>query len=160
NVALEGPGFFAVDTPAGERFTRNGAFTINAEGQLTTSDGHTVLSDGGAIDAGGGNVEFDKDGTVLVNNAPAGRLRIVEFEDPRLLERYGQGLFAPAGDAEPRPAETTTVVPGGLEASNVQVPFEMAQMTLGMRMYNANQKVINSVDETVGRLINEVGMPA
>lgn len=161
HVALQGPGFLAVETPAGERFTRNGEFTVNAEGQLTTSDGYTVLSDGGAIDVAGGEVEFDADGTVLVNNEPAGRLRMVEFDDPSLLERYGQSLFAPVDKAgAPRPADNTTVVPGGLEESNVQIPFEMAQMTLGMRMYNANQKVINSVDETVGRLINEVGMPA
>lgn len=160
HIALQGPGFLAVETPAGERFTRNGEFTTNAEGQLTTTDGYPILSDGGAIGVNGGSVEFDASGVVLVDNVPVGKLRLVEFDDPSLLERYGQSLFAPVEKAgAPRPGDNTTVVPGGLEGSNVQVPFEMAQMTLGLRMYNANQKVINSVDETMGRLINEVGMP-
>ncbi|NUM53754.1 MAG: flagellar hook-basal body protein [Candidatus Hydrogenedentes bacterium] len=160
HVALQGPGFIAVETPAGERFTRNGEFSINAEGQLTTSDGFAILGDGGAIEVNGGSVEFDSSGAVLVDNQSVGKLRIVEFENPNLLERYGQNLFAPVESAGgPRPGDNTSVVPGGLEGSNVQVPFEMAQMTLGLRVYNANQKVINSVDETMGRLINEVGMP-
>ena len=85
---------------------------------------------------------------------------MVEFDDPQLLERYGKSLFAPVEKSGgPRPAEKTSVVPGALESSNVQMPFEMAQMMLGLRIYNADQKVINSVDETVSRLINEVGMP-
>jgi len=160
HVALQGPGFLAVETPAGERFTRNGEFTTNAEGQLTTPDGYPILGDGGAIAVNGGSVEINADGTVLLDNTPVGRLRIVEFDDPNLLERYGQSMFAPIDAAgAPRPGDNTTVVPGGLESSNVQIPFEMAQMTLGMRTYNANQKVINAIDETVGRLINEVGMP-
>jgi flagellar basal-body rod protein FlgG len=160
HVALQGPGFLTVETPVGERFTRNGDFTVNADGELTTSDGYKVLGDGGAISVNGGNVEFDTSGTVLVDNQPVGKLRVAEFDDPALLERYGQSLFAPVEKAgAPRPGDNTTVVPGSLEGSNVQIPFEMAQMTLGLRMYNANQKVINSVDETMGRLINEVGMP-
>ena len=160
HIALQGPGFLAVETPAGERFTRNGEFTVNAEGQLTTTDGYPILSDGGALDVNGGNVEFNSDGTVLVNNETVGKLRLVELDDPSLLERFGQSLFGPVESAgAPRPGDNTSVVPGGLEGSNVQIPFEMAQMTLGLRMYNANQKVINSVDETMGRLINEVGMP-
>lgn len=160
NVALQGPGFLAVETPEGERFTRDGDFSINAQGQLATSDGYPVLSEGGPIDVNGGKVEFDADGTVIVNNEAAGKLRIAEFDDPRLLERYGKSLYAPSdGAGAPRPGDSTSVVAGGLEGSNVQIPFEMAQMTLGLRLYNANQKVINSVDESVGRLINEVGMP-
>lgn len=161
HVALQGPGFLAVETPQGERFTRNGDLTIDADGQLATADGYKILGDGGAIDVSGGNVEFDTQGNVIVNNESVGKLRVVEFENPRLLERYGQGLYAPVEKAgAPRPGDNTSIVPGALEGSNVQIPFEMAQMTLGLRLYNANEKVINSVDETVGRLINEVGMPA
>ena len=145
---------------AGERFTRNGEFTTNAEGQLTTPDGYPILGDGGAISVAGGSAEISADGTVLVDNTPVGKLRLVEFDDSNLLERYGQSLFAPVDAAgAPRPGDNTTVVPGGVESSNVQIPFEMAQMTLGLRTYNANQKVINAIDETMGRLINEVGMP-
>ncbi|MDZ4858818.1 MAG: flagellar hook-basal body protein [Candidatus Hydrogenedentes bacterium] len=160
HLALQGPGYFVVDTPAGERFTRNGALTINANGQLTTVEGYPIAGEGGPVVVEGGSVEFGGDGTVMVNNAAVGKLRVVEFDDPALLERYGESLFAPvekAGGA--RPSELTSVVPGALESSNVQVPYEMAQMMLGLRMYNANQKVITSVDETMGRLINEVGMP-
>lgn len=163
NVALQGPGYLAVETPRGERFTRSGVFTVDADGQLATPEGYKVLDSGGSpIDVSGGAVTFDALGFIYVNNQNAGQLRLLEFADPHYLEREGHNLFALAEGAPDTalPAEQTAVIPGAVEGSNVQLPFEMAQMMWGMRAYNANQKVINSVDETVGRLINDVGAPA
>lgn len=160
HLALQGPGFFAVETPAGERYTRGGALIRDAEGRLATPEGYVLMGEGGPITVNGGDVEFQPDGTVMSDNQAVGRLRVVEFDNARVLERYGDSIFAPSDpNVAPRPAETTTVVPGALESSNVQIPYEMAQMMLGLRTYNANQKVISAIDETVGRLINEVGMP-
>ncbi|GMV91571.1 MAG: flagellar basal body rod protein FlgG [Candidatus Hydrogenedentota bacterium] len=163
NVALMGPGFIAVDTPGGVRYTRDGNFTIDANGQLVTNDGFLVQgAGGGGIDVSGGRARIDGDGIVWVDGIQTGQLGIIEFADPGALLRQGDNLFAanPESLAQSAPATETTVVGESLEASNVQVPEEMASMILGMRAYTANQKVISSVDETVGRLINDVGSPA
>lgn len=163
NVALMGPGFIAIDTPEGPRFTRDGNFTIDANGQLSTTEGHLVQgAGGGGIDVSGGSALIDGDGFVWVDGVQTGQLGIVEFAEPQRLLRQGANLFAAGPDvqAQSAPATETTVVSGALEASNVKVPAEMANMILGMRAYTANQKVITSVDETVGRLINDVGSPA
>ena len=158
NVALSGPGYIAVSTAGGERYTRNGSFTIDGDGQLSTTDGLKVLGQGGGgIDASGGSVEIDEEGRVSVDGREAGRIRLVEFEDPHGLTREGHNLYAATTPGAE--ATETRVAPKSLEMSNVQVPYEMTQMTLALRMYSANQKVINAFDETMTRLINEVGAP-
>ncbi|MBN2308321.1 MAG: flagellar hook-basal body protein [Candidatus Hydrogenedentes bacterium] len=161
NVALIGPGFLSVDTPQGERFTRSGQFSIDADGQLATAEGYKVLGLGGAIDVAGGTVEIGRSGLVSVDGQPAGVLRITEFEDPHMLSRQGHTLYSASDQARARSsaATDTEVAPNSLEMSNVQVAAEMAKMTLGLRAYSANQRVINVFDETMSRLINEVGAP-
>lgn len=162
DVALQGPGFLAVETPQGERFTRNGTFTVDTDGQLATPDGFKVLGEGGGgIDVRGGRVQFARDGTVYVDGAPTGRLRLVEFEDAHMLTREGANLFR-ASDAALRrsaPAAETEVLAESLELSNVQLPYELIQMTMGLRLYEANQRVITAIDETASRVIQDVGTP-
>lgn len=163
NVALAGPGFFGVETPGGERYTRNGAFVIDIDGQLATPDGYKIQSTGGgAIDVGDGKVSIDDTGQVSVNGLPVGQIRIVEFQEPRLLEQEGSNLYFASEPVAQQAVEATEtrLISGSLEASNVQAPVEMAEMLVGLRAYEANQKVITTVDETVGRLINDVGSPA
>ena len=163
NVGLMGPGFLTVGTDRGERYTRDGRFATDADGQLATLEGAKVLSDAGdPIDVSGGIVEFDPAGNVLVNGAVVGKLAVVEFDEPTRLQREGDGLYVAPDGMEPRTGEegTTTVVPGALETANVQLPYEMTQMMVGMRAYGAYQRVINSADETMSRLIDQVAMPA
>lgn len=162
NLAIDGPGFFTVRTPAGDRYTRDGSFTVDKDGDLATSEGHKVLSAAGAtIDASGTNVHISNDGRVWVDGQPTGQLQITEFEDPHMLNRAGDNLFqaSDAALARSAPPDVSRVESKALEMSNVQVPHEMASMTLALRMYTANQKVISTIDETMGRLINEVGAP-
>lgn len=160
NVGLSGPGFLTVATPAGDRYTRNGRLSVDADGQLSTIDGYKVLGAGGTpIAVSGGSLEFDENGTVLVDGAPAGRLAVVEFASPGRLSREGNSLYAAPDDMTPNPAENTGVVQKALEMANVQMPYEMAQMMVGLRAYAANQKVINCADETMSRLIEQVAMP-
>lgn len=164
SMALIGPGMFVVNTPAGERYTRSGAFSINQQGMLATQEGDPIQAvGGGTIDARNGKVEVSSDGTVRVDGIPAGQLRLVEFDSTRLLRREGGNLFAiPTGQntTQPAPATKTTVQGGALESSNVNLPKEMSQMMLGLRAYEANQKVIQAIDSTMGRLIDQVGFPA
>ncbi len=160
NIALTGPGFITVTTPDGQRYTRNGAFKVDQDGQLATSDGYKIQGDGGGpITVSGGAVSFDRSGNVLIDNQPVGKLGIVEFADVKALQHDGTNLFASATGTG-TPATNTEVAPGTLEGSNVQLPVEMASMILGLRAYAANQKVISSVDDTLTRLIDDVGTPA
>jgi flagellar basal-body rod protein FlgF len=162
NLAIVGPGFFAVTTPQGDRYTRNGHLTIDVDGQLATVDGGKVQSTGGGpITVQGGSVEVDDNGGVSVDGQSVGSIRLVEFQDPHMLTREGNSNYVASAAALDglSTAVNTRLIPGSLELSNVQLPYEMIQMTLGLRAYAANQKVINSVDETVSRLIDQVGTP-
>ena len=95
NIALTGPGYMAVDTPYGERFTRSGALAVDLNGQLATQDGFTVQSvNGSPINVSGGPLEIDAQGRVKVAGTPAGQIRLIEFEDPHMLTREGHTLYA------------------------------------------------------------------
>jgi len=160
HIALAGPGYLAVETPEGERFTRCGKLGIDVTGDLVTPEGYKVQSMTGApINVAGGRIEIDEDGRVLADGEAVGQLRLVEFEDPRRLVRQGHTLYAAPEDAPRSEATDTRVVAESLEASNVQLPFEMLQMIVGLRAYAANQKVINAFDETMRRLIEQVAAP-
>jgi len=163
SMALQGPGMFVTNTPAGERYTRSGAFTINSQGQLATQEGYAVQAvGGGTIDVRNGDVEVGTDGTVRVDGVPAGQLRLIEFDTLRFMRREGNNMFAatPEQLQQSKPATNTLVQGGALEASNVSLPKEMSQMMLGLRAYEANQHVIQAINETMGRLIDQVGFPS
>jgi flagellar basal-body rod protein FlgG len=163
DVALQGPGYIAIDTADGVRYTRDGSLSIGPNGVLATVDGHPVQNAaGGDIPAQGGNVRIADDGTVLVDGAVAGQIRLVEFGEPRLLQREGNNLMrAPEeGQAGEVDAADTSLTPGAVERSNVQLAEEMVNMTLALRTYEAHQKIITTIDATAGRLIEQVGMPA
>lgn len=162
NVGLSGPGFLVVDTPRGDRYTRNGELSVDVNGQLVTKEGLLVQGDGGsAIVLGRGPVTIGPDGTVSSGSVNVGRLRVVEFEDPHMLSREGDNFYVASDAAQQRSAEAekTTVVQNTLESSNVNMPREMIGMILGLRAYEANQRVITAINETMNRVIQDVGMP-
>jgi flagellar basal-body rod protein FlgG len=162
DTALHGPGYFVVDTPQGERFTRAGEFTVGTGGLLTTRNGHAVQSvTSQPIDVSAGNVLIGDSGIVTAGGVNAGQIRLVEFEEPTRLMREGNSLFTASQDVLQRSAAAvdTTLGQGELEMSNVNSAAEMIDMMLGLRAYEANQRVIQTVDTTIGRLIDQVGMP-
>jgi len=163
NVAIDGPGFIAVDTATGEQFTRSGEFSVNEQGLLTTANGLVVQnSSGSGIEVGEGVVNVEEDGTVTANGAIVGRIRILEFENPHLLQRVGDNLFSASEEVRAGAVEEgdTRVIWKSLEQSNVQIANEILQLTLGLRAYQANQRSIAAADTTLGRLIDQVGMPS
>jgi flagellar basal body rod protein FlgG len=163
NVALRGPGFLAVNAPDGERFTRAGNFLVDGDGELATPDGYKVQGKGGGgIEVPPGNVEIMEDGSLKSNGVTSGQLRIVEFEDPHMLGRLGEGLYGASPEALARSADATKtdVIGKSLEMSNVNIPKEMVSMILALRAYGANQKVISAFSETMSAVIERVGMPA
>jgi flagellar basal-body rod protein FlgF len=130
DVALRGEGYFVVETPRGERYTRAGRFTLNDEGQLTDADGHAVLDARGAPMAfapGDSRIEIQGDGTIRSENGVVGKLRVVRFAEPQRLRPEGSRLFAADEPAEDlaRPQ----VVQGAVEGSNVTAISEITRLT-------------------------------
>jgi flagellar basal body rod protein FlgG len=157
DVALEGPGFFVVETPSGDRYTRNGHFTMNSERRLMTADGSPVKGVDGPITMGEGDVRIDQDGSIWTGSEKAGQLAIVEFDDPEGLTReIGTRFVAPGQDA--KDAERSLVRGGVLEQSNVSVSDRLAQLTTVSRGFEALQRAISLVMNDVdGRAIEQLG---
>lgn len=158
DLALEGPGFFVVETAAGPRFTRNGHFVRGAEGTLTTEDGMPVAGDSGPIRLGDGTLSIDNDGTVRTGATVAGRVRVVEFADYGQLTREGASRFRAADPTQAAAAQNTLVRSGAIEKSNVAMVERIAELTEVTRTFEALQKgvsvLMNDID---GRAITELG---
>ncbi len=143
DVAIDGPGFLAVQTPRGERYTRNGSMQINPAGQLVTSEGFPVLGDGGPItlQQGDRQVSISRDGTLSVREGTSiidslrGKLRLVTFDSPQRLQKDGNGTFNPASGAQPQPSTTSGFIQGSIEKSNVRGVVEMSRMIEITRSY-------------------------
>jgi flagellar basal-body rod protein FlgF len=158
DVALEGPGFFVVQTDAGPRYTRNGHFERAADGTLVTEDGQAVMGENGPIKLGTGALKIGEDGTIRSGAAVAGKLQVVEFDETASLGREGNSRFR-AGDAVKTAAAKNTAVRGGaLEKSNVSMVERIAELTEVTRTFEALQKgvsmLMNDID---GRAITELG---
>jgi flagellar basal-body rod protein FlgG len=160
DLALSGEGFFKVNTPEGMRYTRNGKFHVNAEGQLATTSGHLVSGQGGPITIEGTDVTVDDSGKLYVDGEEVDTLTVVSFANPQLLEKQGNAYYLYIGDEGegPRP-EATSVKQGYIEQSNVVVTEEMIKMIETLRHFESYQKVLQTFDETDAKIINEVGKP-
>jgi flagellar basal-body rod protein FlgF len=143
NVAIDGAGFLVVQTPRGERYTRNGALQINASGQLVTSDGNPVLGDAGPIvfQATDNEVSIGRDGTISVREGNAktgslrGKLRLVAFDKSQQLQKDGGSTFVAPADVQPQQDLKSHVIQGALEKSNVRGVVEMTRMIEITRAY-------------------------
>lgn len=161
DIALEGDGFFMVTTQNGQAYTRQGTFTLNDEGVLTTSDGLVVEGEQGPLDLRGGRIEIDSTGQIRVGGLVRGRLKIVDFEQPDLLQKKGHGLFESTSEAlvEKEPL-SLTVHQGAVEASNSNPITLMSTTIMATRAYEAYQRVIQAFDETAGRAVNDIARSA
>jgi flagellar basal-body rod protein FlgF len=157
DFAIDGTGFFVVDTPAGPRYTRCGSFKVGAEGALVTTDGATVQGTAGAIHIGAGEVTADPDGTVRVDGAPAGKVRIAEFDDPDVLARETADRFRAPSSVTPREGKGA-LHSGVLEQANVSVVERVAQLTELTRGFEAlNRGISMLMNDLDGRAISELG---
>lgn len=180
DLALEGDGFFVVDTPRGERLTRNGGFHLGPEGLLVTKEGFPVLGENGPIYIKENNFIIDQDGRIFQNDefpddperlismienewgetAQVDTLRLESVPWPRYLDKQGSSLYLAteeSGEQETLVAgERPLVRQGFLETSNVNPVTEMVRMIEVNRAYEANQKVLQTQDASTGRLINDV----
>ena len=157
DFAINGNGFFKVQTPEGVRYTRAGSFDLNSEGQLITPSGHLVLGEGGPITIQGDDVSLSTDGGLLVDGRDAGRLDIVTFSDLAGLEKEGLNLFRLTEGNQELEAEKFTVKQGVVEKSNVNTVMEMTRMIDLHRAYETQQKLIHTIDEMDDEAIRKVG---
>jgi flagellar basal-body rod protein FlgF len=158
DLAIQGDGFFEVDTPDGVRYTRNGAFTRNYSGELVTLNGHNVLdSSGSPIVLDGDDFVVSRGGIISVDNQQIAQLALVNFEDKSTLVKEGSGYFQNT-NPENRPTDNDDLLvqQGMLEGSNVNSVDSMVHMIRINRMYDSNQKVIHAIDETLDKAVNQV----
>lgn len=137
SFALDGPGYFVLQADKGEHLVRGGSFRLDGSGQLVNNDGLPVLGERGPIQVAGSNWSVDGDGTVTSDGTAVGKLRI---------ERTSND-----------PAKPTRVVQGSLETANVNTVEEMVSMITALRSYEACQKSIQNLDQTLDKLINQMG---
>lgn len=167
DLALSGEdGFFAIQTTnkRGEttvRYTRDGSFTVNMDGYLVTKDGDYVLdTNGRQIQIPGAqtaqNVTIDLYGNISVSGEQVARIGVTSFENPQALLLYGENMYESTDAAGPRPG-TATIEQGYLEMSNTNVITEMVNMITVTRAYEAGQKVIQTMDQTMDKAVNQIG---
>jgi len=157
DLAIQGRGFFVVQTPEGERYTRNGRFSLDAQGQLVNSNGLAVLGDSGApitFPTEAGKLSVSPDGTISAATGEIATIGIVAFENERQLVRVSNGLFK--ADAPPKPAEKALVVQGSIEESNVQAVIQITEMMKVTRGYQSAQKIVQSEHERLRRAIQSL----
>ncbi|KLU60399.1 flagellar basal-body rod protein FlgG [Peptococcaceae bacterium CEB3] len=154
DLALTGRGYFAVQTPQGVRYTRNGRFQLGTNGILQTADGYPVLGSNGVIGPLSRNFTVGDDGTVTDGGKTAGQIRVADIPAGALI-REGDSLYASSRGTVP--AVGIEVHQGYLETSNVDVAGQMVDMISVMKSYEANQKVIQTEDSTLDKAVNEVG---
>jgi flagellar basal-body rod protein FlgF len=157
DLAIDGDGFFALATAAGERYTRNGHFTVDGQRRLVAEDGTPVAGVGGPITVGDGDIRIEQDGSVWSGATESGRLKVVSFVDPgALVQETGSRLRADGQAATPLTAPTVRA--GALEQSNVSVADRLAELTTVARGFEALQKAISVLMNDVdGRAIDHLG---
>lgn len=163
DLALTDEGFFEISftNKAGEtstKYTRDGSFTLNKDGYLVTQDGDFVLGTNGRIklNTNATETKIDDQGNIYQDDVYAGTLVVTKFEDNNYLEKYGENLYQTVDGATEADYEGS-VKQGYLEASNVSVVQEMVDLISVTRAYESTQKVIQTIDGTLDKAVNNVG---
>lgn len=157
DLAIKGDGYFVVQTPDGERYTRNGRFQLDGDGRIVNSSGYPLLGDGGGaitVPGGSGKLSISRDGTISNGAGNIGTVGIVTFDNQRALQRADGGLFI-AKDP-PVPAEKAEVIQGSIENSNVKAVVQITEMISVLRNYQQAQRIVDSENERITRAIRSL----
>ncbi|WP_417232185.1 flagellar basal-body rod protein FlgF [Brevundimonas sp.] len=160
DFAIEGEGaFFRLQDGAGEAYTRDGAFTLDPEGRLTTQGGVPVLGDGGEIilNPALGEVAVGSDGTITQNGQLAGRLSVVRFDSLAAIEKSGDGLYRNRSNAVAIDATDARIQQGMLEASNVNSILEITNLIEVSRAYETITRLIEQTTDLSKRAVERLG---
>ena len=159
DLAISGPGYFVVETEAGTRYTRNGHLQLDSEGTLVTPEGDPVLDDSDrpiVIDSSQSDVTISADGIVAIPGLEESpRIQIVEFENEQKLRKAGGSYYTTS--ETPLPSETSRIVQGMIEGSNVKPIVEMTKMISVLRAYQAIKGLLDGQHELQRRAIDAIG---
>jgi len=157
DVAILGDGFFAVQTTDGLRYTRAGNFTLDPDGQITTSDGHVVLGEGGPIQIRDGlPFEIDEIGKVYQDGNEIGKLLVTKVTNPETLEKVSGKMFKPTGATRTESIDAPDIKQGALESSNVNIIREMTYMVQAGRAFEAYQQVIGLMNNINQQALSKI----
>ena len=162
DIAIQGRGFFAVETPQGIRYTRNGNFTLAVDGTVVNGQGYPVLTTSGKIQipqaqkAAETSISINQHGDISVGNVQLGRLRVADFENLNDLKKAGQSIFVTEAKEKPVNADGNSVIvrQGYLEESNVEGIHEMIQLVELTRSFETDQRTLQAQDTTLERAID------
>jgi flagellar basal-body rod protein FlgF len=160
DIALQGPGFFKIQTPQGIRYTRNGNFSLNPDLQLVTQEGYQVMGKNGPItlDSLDKDYTFDAEGGVHLDKNLGEQILVVDFANPQDLRPAGQTFLVAGPQAGPeQEAPTTRLLQGNIEESNVDLVKESINMVDIQRRYEAYLKVLDTFTSSDQKVVNEIG---
>jgi flagellar basal-body rod protein FlgG len=157
DLAIEGEGFFTVQTRTGTQYTRKGSFILNKNNQIVTSSGDLVMGGKGPVALPGKNFYVDGAGNVMVGGAAADRLAIVRFKNPRALLRTRDGMFRDEGGAGVEKIARPSVKSQVVEMSNVNVFKEMVGMIDVQRSFESYQKIIQTIADMDKISVSRIG---
>ena len=157
DLAISGKGYFAIQTPAGERYTRNGHFTLDSSGQIVTEDGNPVLGDGGPINITNddGDIHIGADGVISGRNGQIGKIRVAGFNSELAMKKEGSSLYSTS--ETPTTPTDFKISQGALESSNVQPVIEISHMIDVMRAYQATATMTQSQQDLLRQAIDKLG---
>lgn len=162
DLAIRGKGFFVVETAAGPRYTRHGAFQVDADGRVVTLEGKAVLGQGNApivVPPETSDVVVTRDGTVSADADEIGQVQVVEFDNPRALKKLAAGLYEAEGQA-PRQAAEFEILQGMVEGSNVRGVVEMTRMIDVARSYQVAARLAESEHQRILDAVENIVSPA
>ena len=160
DIAIQGDGFFVVQTPNGLAYTRDGGFTINQNGMIVTKEGYEVQGESGSISLGedflstSGEIVIGKKGEITLDGEAIDTLRMVQFDEESEIEKLDDNLYR--SEEAGRNFEGT-LIQGYLESANVNPVTAMVDMITVSRAYETNQKMIQTQDNLLGKAVNELG---
>jgi len=156
DLAISGEGYFTIETPLGNRYTRHGRFQLDAESRLVTGQGNPVLDSGGSainIPANGGRVEVSGDGTLSADSGPIAKFGLVKFENDQQLRRSANNLYIASDDQVPQDVENPKIAQGMLEESNVQA---ISELTMMIKIHRSHQSLGRAIQQEHDRQIKAI----
>ena len=162
DMAISGRGFFTIETPRGAAYTRNGHFTVDAQGYLKTAANQPVIGQGGWINLSTngniiGDVKLIENGEIYVDGVYADKLRIVDFADPGELKKTNDNAFEYIGHRGIEELRDAVVFQGKLESSNVDAVHEMVSLIEIQRQFESSEQIIRAIDKALEKTVSQVG---
>jgi flagellar basal-body rod protein FlgF len=160
DLAIAGSGFFRIQTPQGERYTRDGRFSVDAQNRLVTGQGYPVLDDGGGeitLDPLLPSPTISLDGVVSQGNQRVAKLGVVDFPSASVLSKQGDNLYANTSNAQPTAAADAQVRQGMLEGSNVKPVLEVTNLIQISRAYEQVSQMISTMNDLSEQTVNRLG---